>query len=73
MHDGRFANLEQVIDHYSSGIQLHPNLRAPLLDSNGQAFQFNFNEEEKQALIAFLNTLTDHEMLADEKYSDPFN
>ncbi|MEE1674369.1 cytochrome c peroxidase [Agarivorans aestuarii] len=73
MHDGRFASLEEVIEHYSSGIQLHQNLQAPLLDSNGQAFQFNFNEEEKQALIAFLNTLTDHDMLADEKYSDPFN
>ncbi|WP_411991962.1 cytochrome-c peroxidase [Agarivorans sp. DSG3-1] len=73
MHDGRFTNLDEVIEHYSSGIQLHPNLRAPLLGSDGQAVKFNFSEDEKQALIAFLNTLSDHDMLADEKYSDPFN
>lgn len=26
MHDGRFSTLEEVIDHYSTGIQPHPNL-----------------------------------------------
>ena len=26
MHDGRFATLEEVIDHYSSGVKPHPNL-----------------------------------------------
>jgi len=57
MHDGRFATLEEVIDHYSSGIQNH---------------QFNFTQAEKDALIAFLNTLTDNQMLTDEKYNNPF-
>jgi cytochrome c peroxidase len=27
MHDGRFSNLEEVIDHYSTGIQNHPTLQ----------------------------------------------
>src|SRR5262249_53291249 len=26
MHDGRLATLEDVIDHYSSGVKPHPNL-----------------------------------------------
>ena len=72
MHDGRFATLEEVIEHYSSGIQNHPNLIAPVVNSNGEVGQFNFTPTEKDALIAFLNTLTDLEMLEDEKYSDPF-
>lgn len=72
MHDGRFATLEEVVDHYSSGIQNHQNLRPPLVNSNGVVGQFNFTQEEKNALIAFLKTLTDVEMLTDEKYSNPF-
>ena len=72
MHDGRFATLEEVIDHYSSGIQNHPNLISPLVNSNGEEGQFNFTDNEKEALIAFLHTLTDHQMLTDEKYSNPF-
>lgn len=72
MHDGRFGTLEEVIEHYSSGIQNHSNLITPLVNSNGEVGQFNFTEEEKEALIAFLNTLTDNEMLDDEKYNTPF-
>ena len=26
MHDGRFANLAEVIEHYNSGVKAHPNL-----------------------------------------------
>ncbi|MBZ9613042.1 cytochrome-c peroxidase [Rheinheimera maricola] len=72
MHDGRFATLEEVIEHYSSGIQRHPNLQPPLLGSDGQVNNFNFSAEEKAALLAFMHTLTDEAMLIDEKFSDPF-
>ncbi len=73
MHDGRFATLEEVIEHYSSGIQNHPNLISPLVNDDGEVGQFDFNQSEKEALVAFLKTLTDEEMLSDEKFSDPFN
>lgn len=73
MHDGRFASLEEVVEHYSTGIQNHPNLAPPLKDDNGDPIRYNFTDNEKIALIAFLNTLTDEAMLNDEKYSDPFN
>jgi len=72
MHDGRFATLEEVIDHYSSGIQNHPNLISPLVNSDGEVGQFNFSQIEKDALLAFLRTLTDNQMISDEKYNDPF-
>ncbi|APG65633.1 cytochrome-c peroxidase [Tenacibaculum todarodis] len=72
MHDGRFATLEEVVEHYSSGIQNHQNLISPLVNSNGEVGQFNFTQQEKDALVAFLKTLTDNQMLSDEKYSNPF-
>ncbi len=71
MHDGRFANLNDVLDFYSTGIQNHPFLHADL-KANGQPKQMNFTAENKSDLVAFLNTLTDDDMLADKKFSDPF-
>lgn len=72
MHDGRFSNLEEVIDHYSTGIQDHPTLQPFLRDANGNPIRYNFSDQEKTALIAFLNTLTDDRFIRDEKFSDPF-
>jgi cytochrome c peroxidase len=73
MHDGRFSTLREVVEHYNSGVQAHPNLSPPLRLPNGQARVLNLSETEKDDLIAFLHTLTDDVMVADEKYSDPFN
>lgn len=72
MHDGRFATLEEVIDFYSEGIQQHDNLHPSLRDANDDAKKFNFSAEDKEALIAFLKTLTDHSMTNEVKWSDPF-
>jgi cytochrome c peroxidase len=72
MHDGRFATLEQVVEHYSSGVQNHPNLSPQLKLPNGQPRLANFTPQDKAALVAFLKTLTDTNILTDVKYSDPF-
>ncbi len=72
MHDGRFATLEEVVDHYSSGMQAHSNLAVALRRSNGEPRHYNFSAREKAALVAFLHTLTDDSLLTDEKFSDPF-
>jgi cytochrome c peroxidase len=57
MHDGRFATLEQVMAHYSSGIQksatLDPNL------SKHPDGGIPLTEDDQAALVAFLKTLTD--------------
>lgn len=72
MHDGRFSTLEEVIEHYNSGVQDHPNLNFSLLDPNGNPVRMNMSEEDKLALKLFMETLTDEPMLSDEKFSDPF-
>jgi cytochrome c peroxidase len=72
MHDGRFATLNEVIDHYSTGVQNNPNLSAPLRQPDGTIKRMNFTAAEKAALIAFLNTLDDTSLATDEKFSDPF-
>jgi cytochrome c peroxidase len=72
MHDGRFSTLDEVMEHYSSQIANHPNLDFRLRNANGQADQKNISEFDKKAIIAFLNTLTDHEVITDPKFSSPF-
>lgn len=57
MHDGRFRSLESVLNFYSDGIQETENLDS-LLKSNERVGIF-LTDAEKQALIAFLKTLTD--------------
>ncbi|MBL7814643.1 MAG: T9SS type A sorting domain-containing protein [Saprospiraceae bacterium] len=72
MHDGRFQTLEQVIEHYNSGIQAHQTLSAALKDANGNPVRLNFTTEQKNALVAFLKTLTDNTIANEVKWSNPF-
>lgn len=72
MHDGRFATLEEVIEHYNSGVENHANLSPPLRLPNGEVRRLNLTQAEKDALLAFLLTLTDNTLATEEKYSDPF-
>lgn len=72
MHDGRFATLEAVIEHYSSGVKPHPNLSPELRDMDGKPARLKLSTSDKDALIAFLNTLTDEALMADPRYGDPF-
>jgi cytochrome c peroxidase len=71
MHDGRFATLREVIDHYDHGVQDSPNLDS-LLRSNGAPIRMNLSDADEDALEAFLRTLTDEEMIADPRFADPF-
>lgn len=76
MHDGRFTNLEQVVEFYNSGVVNNPNLSPPLLNPPGQQpgpRRLNLTTDQKAALVAFLKTLTDTNLATDVKYSDPFN
>ncbi len=75
MHDGRFETLQQVVEHYSSGVHPHPNVglalnETPAGDQDGTGF--HLTTRQKQALVAFLKTLTDETLLSDPKFSDPF-
>lgn len=77
MHDGRYATLYDVLNHYNN-IQPNANLDFRLTDegwgSSGSIapHAFNMSEYQKAAIIAFLNTLTDEQLIADPRFSDPF-
>jgi cytochrome c peroxidase len=77
MHDGRFKTLEDVVNHYNSGIQNHPALDWRLqgfdqLTGKSSPKKFNWTEKQKFDLISFLKTLTDQNMVSDQKFSNPF-
>ena len=71
MHDGRFKTLDDVLEHYSHGINNTPNLDARL-KIGVQPMRMNISTQEKQALIAFLNTLTDNDLITNPYFADPF-
>ncbi|WP_428655171.1 cytochrome-c peroxidase [Runella sp.] len=72
MHDGRFATLEQVVEHYNSQVRPHANLSPQLRGNNGQPRRLNLTAAQKNALVAFMKTLTDTGIATDPKFSDPF-
>ncbi len=54
MHDGRFATLDDVLDHYDHGLRPSPTLD-PALPATG----LRLTPLERQQIQAFLQTLTD--------------
>lgn len=72
MHDGRFETLEEVVDHYKTGVTDHPNLDPRLKNEDGSIKRPKISRSETQTIIAFLNTMTDYEMISDERFSNPF-
>lgn len=73
MHDGRFATLREVIDHYDHGVVDSPFVSTVLRESdNGPIRRLFLSELDKNALETFLGTLTDSAMLTDPKFADPF-
>ena len=77
MHDGSIATLEGVLDHYAAGgrtIAEGPNRgvghdnpnKSPIIGG------FMLNADQKADLLAFLNTLTDSELLSDPRLSNPW-
>lgn len=73
MHDGRFKNLEEVLDHYNEHISPSKSLSISLKDRsnnlNGKDLGLTVNE--KSNIISFLKMLTDSTFINDPKFSDP--
>ncbi len=65
MHDGRFATLDDVLDHYVNGI-VNSSTLDPILKT-----QPKLTKSEKVKIIAFLSSLTDYSMLSNYKISEP--
>ncbi len=74
MHDGRFATLQQVLDHYNDHIVTRsPNL-SPLIQSasnTGSGQTLGLTSDEKRKIIAFLQTLTDTTFTQNPQFSQP--
>jgi cytochrome c peroxidase len=68
MHDGRFATLEEVINHYDFGGVASSTID-PLMKHVGTGL--NLTAQEKQDLLNFLKTLTDDEFLTNPAFSEP--
>ncbi|NUO02626.1 MAG: hypothetical protein HUU01_18625, partial [Saprospiraceae bacterium] len=71
MHDGRFATLEEVLDHYNTGVKNSSTVEF-ILQYNLQPGGLQLTAMEKADLIAFLGTLTDVEFLTNPAYQSPF-
>ncbi|MFT4697134.1 MAG: cytochrome c peroxidase [Flavobacteriaceae bacterium] len=75
MHNGNLTTLLQVVNHYNQmpnnpdNTNLDPRLRGP----GGQPQNLNLTENEKAAIVAFLETLTGVDVYTNEKWSDPFD
>jgi cytochrome c peroxidase len=72
MHDGRFAGLQEVIDHYSDHILPSPTLSPSLKDTTNTPVDLRLSGEEKADLLDFLRMLTDSAFITDPRFSDPF-
>jgi cytochrome c peroxidase len=70
MHDGRFTTLEEVIEHYNSGIQESSTADFAILNTKQTGLLLT--EQDKQDLINFLHTLTDDTFLNNDDYKTPF-
>jgi cytochrome c peroxidase len=71
MHDGRFASLAEVLQFYDRGVQEGPALDPRLRQGNAPQ-RLNLSAEDRAALVAFLMTLNDPALVADERFSNPF-
>ncbi len=72
MHDGSLATIDDVLEHYSTGIKNNPGLSNQLKANNNQPKKFNFTNEQKEALKAFFATMNDDSVVSAPKFSDPF-
>ncbi|MEM9103006.1 MAG: MbnH family di-heme enzyme [Pseudomonadota bacterium] len=78
MHDGSIETLREVIEHYArggrlveTGLYAGDGALSPL--KSGFIRGFDATDEEIEAVIAFLESLTDHEFLTNPAHSNPFN
>jgi cytochrome c peroxidase len=67
MHDGRFATLEEVIDHYVAGGK-HPDAIGTI---DSQIRPLDLSASEKSDLVEFLKNLTDPEFTASSSCRPP--
>ncbi|GAA3633277.1 cytochrome c peroxidase [Flavivirga jejuensis] len=68
MHDGRFATIDEVINHYSEGLQNSPTID-PLMKKVAQG-GVQLSAQDKADLKAFLLTLSDYEFINNSDFKN---
>ncbi|MCO6501212.1 MAG: cytochrome-c peroxidase [Vicingus serpentipes] len=69
MHDGRFATIDEVLEHYSTGVKLSSTID-PDMQFSGQG-GVQMTPQEKADLKAFLLALTDSSFINNPAYKAP--
>lgn len=69
MHDGRFSNLDEVINHYSFGVVESPTID-PMMEFSHQG-GVQLDAQEHQLIKSFLKTFTDEAFLNNPEFEDP--
>ncbi|MCB9251809.1 MAG: c-type cytochrome [Flavobacteriales bacterium] len=72
MHDGRFKTLEEVLEFYDEGVKSNLNSRNISFEFMQQGTLNKLTPQDTKALLAFLNSLTDYDLISNPKFSDPF-
>ncbi len=72
MHDGRFSTLEEVVEHYNSGVKMNSQNLDPLMTKPGKEFGLDLSVQEKVDLVNFLKTMTDTTFTNNPNLSNPF-
>jgi len=72
MHDGSLNSLMDVVNHYNDLVatEENPELDSRLIDPEND---LDLTQQEKEALVAFLETLTGDNVYTAEQWSDPFD
>jgi len=65
MHDGRFRNLQQVMDHYGRPEKYAANAAKEMYEIG------KLSDQDKKDIIAFLRTLSDKSFIYDRRFVDP--
>lgn len=70
MHDGRFATLDDVLDHYNSGGHASATVD-PFMKFTDPDMVLGLTPQKRQQIKAFLESLTDDGFLANPEFQDP--
>ncbi len=76
MHDGRFATLDEVLEHYNTGFKYSPTADPVIITKHGDPNNNyepipRLTQQDKDDIIAFLKLLDDENLVNNPKWSKP--
>ena len=67
MHDGRFKTLEEVVEHYNSGVKMSSTVSPLIMPTIAKGL--GLSAQDKTDLVNFLKTLSDQKFLTNPEYA----